>query len=262
MTTKIFQIDAFTNKMFGGNPAAICPLKEWIPNETMLQIAKENNLAETAFFVHDKDNLFQLRWFTPEVEIDLCGHATLASAYVILNCLNHDFDTVNFDTLSGRLIVKRIEDGLQMDLPSRPPQPAELPEIIRDSLSIQPHMVFKSRDYMLVYKDENEVASLHVNANKISAINLDPGGIIVTAKGDQVDFVSRFFTPGASVFEDPVTGSAHCTLTPYWANELNKNKLKALQISERRGNLDCELKGDRVIISGQAVKYLEGKIKI
>ena len=262
MTIKIFQIDAFTKELFGGNPAAVCPLDEWLPNETMLKIAKENNLAETAFFIHDRDNIFQLKWFTPEVEIDLCGHATLASAYVILHCLNNHFDTVYFDTMSGRLVVKKHNGKLQMDLPSRPPQPSELPKIISDSLSLQPEKVLKSRDYLLVYKNEQEVSSLKVNANKLAEINLDPGGIIVTGKGDQIDFVSRFFTPGASVFEDPVTGSAHCTLTPYWAKVLNKTKMKAFQISERRGELDCELVGDRVIIYGSAVKYLEGTITI
>ena len=262
MTIKLFQIDAFTDQLFGGNPAAVCPLDEWLSKDIMLKIAKENNLAETAFFVHDHDNVFQLKWFTPEIEIDLCGHATLASAYVILNCLNYDFEVVVFETMSGILKVKRSGDQLQMDLPSRPPIPSDLPNVISDSLSIQPQEILKSRDYMLLYKSEEELAKLKVDQNKLAELNLDPGGIIVTAPGDHSDFVSRFFTPGASVFEDPVTGSAHCTLTPYWADKLNKNSLKAIQISDRRGYLDCELKGERVIITGSAVKYLEGSIEI
>lgn len=262
MTIKIFQIDAFTNKLFGGNPAAVCPLKEWLSDNVLLSIAKENNLAETAYFIHKHNNVFHLRWFTPEVEIDLCGHATLASAYVIINCLNYDFESVIFETMSGELVVSKKGDFLEMDFPSRPPDKAQLPEIIAQSLSKQPTQVFKARDYMLLYDSEKDILDLNVSASILEQINLDLGGIIVTAKGDDSDFVSRFFTPGAAVFEDPVTGSAHCTLVPFWAERFNKTDLHAFQVSERKGELFCKLKNDRVLIKGSAVKYLEGKIEI
>ncbi len=262
MTVDIFQIDAFTNKLFGGNPAAVCPLQDWLSDAVLLNIAKENNLAETAYFIHKHDNVFHLRWFTPEIEIDLCGHATLASAYVILNCLDYDFDTVIFQTLSGELTVSRSGEFLEMDFPSRPPQDSELPEIIKNSLSKQPTNVYKARDYVLLYDSENELKDLKVSASILEQINLDPGGIIVTAKGNNSDFVSRFFTPGAAVFEDPVTGSAHSTLVPFWAERLEKNELHAFQISDRKGELFCKLVKDRVIIRGNAVKYLQGTIEI
>jgi predicted PhzF superfamily epimerase YddE/YHI9 len=262
MTVDIFQIDAFTNKLFGGNPAAVCPLQDWLSDAVLLNIAKENNLAETAYFIHKHDNVFHLRWFTPEIEIDLCGHATLASAYVILNCLDYDFNTVIFQTLSGELTVSRSGEFLEMDFPSRPPQDSELPEIIKNSLSKQPTNVYKARDYVLLYDSENELKDLKVSASILEQINLDPGGIIVTAKGNNSDFVSRFFTPGAAVFEDPVTGSAHCTLVPFWAERLEKNELHAFQISDRKGELFCKLVKDRVIIRGNAVKYLQGTIEI
>jgi PhzF family phenazine biosynthesis protein len=262
MTIDIFQIDAFTDKLFGGNQAAVCPLKEWLPDEVLLNIAIENNLAETAYFIHKRDNVFHLRWFTPEIEMDLCGHATMASAFVILNCLDYDFESVVFETLSGDLIVSQRGDFLEMELPSRPPSKAELPTIIANALSKQPNEVFKARDYLLVYDSENDIQKLKVSASVLEQINIDPGGIIVTAKGDHSDFVSRFFTPGASVFEDPVTGSAHCTLVPFWADRFQKNELHALQISERKGELLCKLVGNRVFIKGKAIKYLEGTIEI
>ena len=262
MTIDIYQIDAFTDKVFGGNPAAVCPLKKWLPDHTLLNIAKENNLAETAFFIHLGENKFHLRWFTPEIEMDLCGHATLASAFVILNCLDFNFNTVVFQTMSGELTVSRIEHFLEMDFPSRPPNKTVLPEIISKSLSIQPNEVYKARDYVLIYDSENDVRNLTVSATILEQINLNPGGIIVTAKGNDCDFVSRFFTPGAAVFEDPVTGSAHCTLVPFWAGRLGKNDLHAFQISDRKGELFCKLVGNRVSIKGTAVKYLQGIINI
>ena len=262
MQIDIYQIDAFTDKLFGGNPAAVCPLKEWLKDDILLNIAKENNLAETAYFIHKQDNVFHLRWFTPEIEMDLCGHATLASAYVILNCLDYDFETVIFKTMSGELKVSRCDKFLEMDFPSRPPKPSELPDIIKTSLSKQPSEIYKSRDYVLLYDSENDIKNLKVSASILEGINLDPGGIIVTAKGNRSDFVSRFFTPRAAVFEDPVTGSAHCTLVPFWANRLNKNKLHARQISERKGELFCRLQDSRVFIKGMAVKYLKGEIEL
>lgn len=262
MTIDIFQIDAFTDKLFGGNPAAVCPLKQWLPDNALLNIAKENNLAETAFFVHKENNLFHLRWFTPEIEMDLCGHATLASAYVIFNDINFKSDEVIFDSMSGKLAVKKVGNQLEINFPSRPPSPSQLPEVISKALSIQPVEIFKARDYVLVYSSENDIKNLKVSASVLNEINIDPGGIIVTSEGKNSDFVSRFFTPGASVFEDPVTGSAHCTLVPFWANRLNKNELHAFQISERKGELFCKLIEDRVTIKGSAVKYLQGKIVV
>ena len=262
MEIDIFQIDAFTSTVFGGNPAAVCPLKEWLPDEILLNIAKENNLAETAYFVHKGGNKFHLRWFTPEIEMDLCGHATLASAYVIFNYLDYNLSEINFDSASGILIVRQSGSQIEMNFPSRPPSKSQLPEVISQSLSIQPQEVFKARDFMLIYGSQEDIQQLKVNASQLAHINLDPGGIIVTAKGKNSDFVSRFFTPGASVFEDPVTGSAHCTLVPYWAKILNKQELKAIQLSDRQGELSCRLQNNRVYIKGTAIKYLKGKIEI
>lgn len=264
MTLKIFQIDAFTNKLFGGNPAAVCPLENWIKDETLQNIAIENNLAETAFFVQLSNNHFHLRWFTPEFEIDLCGHATLASAFVIFNEIGNDSDDIFFDTKSGLLKVSKNGDYLELDFPSRPPKKEKLPKIISDGLNIQPKEIWKARDYLLVYDSEDEIKRIEPNIAILNQININPGGIIVTAKAKSkdIDFVSRFFTPQAAVFEDPVTGSAHCTLIPFWANKLNKKKLSALQISERKGELICELRNDRVIIRGKAIKYFEGTIEL
>ncbi|MDJ0646305.1 MAG: PhzF family phenazine biosynthesis protein, partial [Flavobacteriaceae bacterium] len=237
MVLDIYQVDAFTGNVFGGNPAAICPLEKWLPDTTLLKIAKENNLAETAYFVQQNNGNYHLRWFTPRIEMDLCGHATLASAYVLFEELGYSRDTIFFETHSGILKVKKNNDFLEMDFPSRPATKTYLPEIIRDSLNIQPIEVYRDRDYLLVYEHEKEIRSLRPNQAILTRINLDPGGIIVTAKGNNVDFVSRFFTPQAPIFEDPVTGSAHCTLTPYWAKRLNKLELHALQVSERVGEL-------------------------
>ena len=260
MQLDIFQIDAFTNEVFGGNPAAVCPLKEWLPTKTLLNIAKENNLAETAYFVKLKNGNYHLRWFTPRIEMDLCGHATLAVAFVLFECLGYDKEIISFETLSGKLNVKKDGDLLEMNFPSRPPKPAKLPKIIKDSLNIQPVEVYKNRDYLLVYKSEDAIENIKPDQALLSQINLDPGGIIVTSKGNKVDFVSRFFTPQAPIFEDPVTGSAHCTLTPFWAHRLNKKEMHALQISDRIGELFCKLENNRVFIKGKAVKYLKGQI--
>jgi PhzF family phenazine biosynthesis protein len=262
MTIDIYQIDAFTTQLFQGNPAAVCPLKEWLPFDMLLNIAKENNLAETAYFVHKHDNVFHLRWFTPEIEMDLCGHATLASAYVISECMDYEFDTIVFETLSGDLIVKKTGDQLEMSFPLRPPEFTTLPEIIKNSLNMYPKEVLKARDYLLVYNSEKDILRLKVNAAILDKINLDPRGIIVTAKGNNSDFVSRFFTPGAAVFEDSVTGSAHCTLVPFWAERLNKTTLHARQVSQRGGDLYCKLENKRVFIKGSAIKYLQGQIDI
>ncbi len=261
---KIFQIDTFTNSVFGGNPAAVCPLNCWLEDHVLQQIAIENNLAETAFFIQLDKNLFHLRWFTPECEMDLCGHATLASAYVIFEELGFSSNKIEFKTQSGLLTVEKEHDLFTLYFPSRPAEKSALPKTISEGLNIQPKEVWKARDYLLVYDYEEDVRNIRPNQAILNKINLDPGGIIVTAPGTagSVDFVSRFFTPQASIFEDPVTGSAHCTLIPFWADRLNKTKLRALQLSKRGGELFCTLNGDRVEISGKAVKYLQGMIEM
>jgi len=264
MKINIYQIDAFTDKLFSGNPAAVCPLENWLADEILQNIAIENNLAETAFFVPLSKNRYHLRWFTPEIEMDLCGHATLASAFVIFNELGNNNNEILFDTQSGLLTVKKIRDYLELDFPSRPPKKADLPKIIRDGLNIQPKEIWKARDYLLIYDSQEDIKRIQPNIAILNQININPGGIIVSALGDSknVDFVSRLFTPQATVFEDPVTGSAHCTLIPFWAERLNKTKLRALQISQRGGELICQLNNDRVAIRGKAVKYLEGTIQL
>lgn len=257
MKLELYQIDAFTNQIFGGNPACVVPLQEWLPDAVLLQIAKENAVAETAFFI-PKDNQFQLRWFTPDIEMDLCGHATLATAHALKTILNHKENSIVFETLSGDLTVTIEGEFYTLDFPSRMPIPAELPQIISQSLSIQPKEVLKSRDYVLVFESEEDIKNIHINRSIIDQINLDPGGLIITAKGTNSDFVSRFFTPQSTHFEDPVTGSAHCSLIPYWAKELNKTNLEAFQLSDRVGHLYCEFHGKRVKISGQAKTYSVG----
>jgi len=257
---KIYQVNAFTDILFKGNPACVVPLKEWLPDEILLKIAKENAVAETAYFIEHKDH-FHLRWFTPDIEMDLCGHATLAASHIIKSELNST-DEIKFRTLSGDLFVCCKEGLYNLNLPSRQAISAELPNVIKSSLSIQPEYVLKSRDYLLVYKKEQDIKALDINRNNFDKINLGHGGVIATAKGDNVDFVSRFFTPQATILEDPVTGSAHCSLIPYWANILSKDKLIASQCSERGGILYCKNKGERVIISGKAITYSKGMFRI
>lgn len=261
MKLNLYQIDAFTDRIFGGNPACVVPLDSWLPDDILLKIAKENAVAETAFFV-DQGNKIHLRWFTPEIEMDLCGHATLATAHCLKKILNYKNDEIIFKTLSGDLTVLIDKDSYAMNFPSRMPIADNLPETISKSLNIKPQEVLKSRDYILVYNNETEVRNIKIDRMLFDQINLDPGGVVVTAIGDNCDFVSRFFTPQASILEDPVTGSAHCSLIPFWAARLNKSKLNALQVSERIGTLFCEDKGDRVLISGQARTYSIGNIWI
>lgn len=262
MKIPIYQIDAFTNKLFRGNPAAVCPLEEWLPDDTLQNIAIENNLAETAFFTKLDDHSYHLRWFTPEIEMDLCGHATLASAYVIFEELDFQHETIIFETLSGQLSVKKEAGLLELNFPSRVPVEASLPPIISNALNIQPKHVLKARDFVLVYESEEDIKNIKPDIALLNTFNLDPGGIIITAPGHDVDFVSRFFTPQAAIFEDPVTGSAHCSLISYWADRLNKTSLLAQQLSERGGELFCELVGDRVNIRGNAVLYMKGNINL
>ena len=259
MKLELYQIDAFTDKMFGGNPACVVPLKRWLPDDILLKIAKENAVSETAFFV-DNTNKIDLRCFTPEIEMDLCGHATLAAAHCLKSILNYPNDRIVFKTLSGDLTVLLKNNLYYLDLPSRMPLAAELPEIIKKSLNIQPTEVYKSRDYVLIYDTEQDIKNIKVERQIFNQINLDPGGVIVTAKGEKCDFVSRFFTPQASILEDPVTGSAHCSLIPFWSARLKKKELNAIQISVRMGKLQCQNKKDRVIISGKAKTYSIGNL--
>jgi PhzF family phenazine biosynthesis protein len=254
----LYQVDAFTDHVFGGNPACVIPLEKWLPDEQLLLLARENAVAETAFFISQGDR-FSLRWFTPEIEMDLCGHATLASAHVIKIFLGHQQDRILFDSASGPLEVS-FKDGLYvLDFPSRKPVETALPDIISRALDRQPLAVLKARDYVLVYGTEEDIQHIRVDRQVFDQINLDPGGIVITAPGSISDFVSRFFTPQASIMEDPVTGSAHCSLIPYWSERLQKKELTARQLSERIGTLHCTDNGERVLIAGNARTYSAGK---
>jgi len=261
MKLDLYQIDAFTDKVFGGNPACIVPLDEWLPDDILLKIAKENAVAETAYFI-EYDDKVHLRWFTPEVEMDLCGHATLAAAYVLKEFLNFGNENIIFTSKSGELIVSSNDNLLTMNFPSRKPVAASLPDLISKSLNIQPKFTLKARDYLLVYETEQDIVDVKINSQQFDQVNLSPGGVIITAKGENSDFVSRFFTPQTSILEDPVTGSSHCSLIPYWSEQLYKKEMIALQLSARQGKLICEDKGDRVLISGTAKTYLKGSITI
>jgi len=258
MELSIFQVDAFSDKVFGGNPAAICPLEHWLPDATLQSIANENNLAETAYFVGSGGGRYHLRWFTPAVEIDLCGHATLASAHVLFHELGVLGDTVYFDTKSGELKVKREGDLLVMDFPSRPPIQVTVEPGLVEAMGGKPREILAARDCLLAYDSEEEVLALQPDMNAL--LKLNQFAFIATARGKNCDFVSRFFAPKQGIPEDPVTGSAHCTLIPYWAEKLGKNTLHARQISARGGELFCKLAGDRVEIAGHAVLYLKGSI--
>ncbi len=259
MEISLYQIDAFASKLFEGNPAAVCPLDEWLPDDTMQAIAAENNLSETAFFVPTSSG-FHIRWFTPVSEVDLCGHATLASAYVlfdILNCLN---DRIEFKSKSGLLAVTRENEWLVMDFPAQPPEPCEVPREIAAAFAASPAESLKSEDYMVVFEREADIKSAAPDFELLK--KLDLRGVIITAKSDRYDFVARFFAPQYGIPEDPVTGSAYTQLTPYWASKTGKKKFRAKQLSPRGGELTCELRNDRVLIAGKAIKYMEGKIYI
>lgn len=250
-----FEIHSFTKEIYHGNPAGVCPLDQWIDDESMQRIAAENKLSETAFFV-PRDDHYELRWFTPKVEVDLCGHATLATAYVLFDHLGQEGDTIVFQTKSGELTVRKDGEFMIMDFPSRPAVTTDIPDHMITGLGRNVDKVFKSRDYMVVLESEQEVRELSPNFSELELI--DCTGIIVTAPGDEVDFVSRFFAPKVGVPEDPVTGSAHSTLTPYWAERLGKERLTARQVSDRGGELWCHQAGDRVQIAGHAVLYVKG----
>jgi PhzF family phenazine biosynthesis protein len=260
MKIPFYQVDAFSGKVFGGNPAAICILEYWLDTDVLQSIAAENNLSETAFLVPKSTGLYDLRWFTPAMEVDLCGHATLASAFVIFSFVDSVLSSVDFQTKSGPLSVARSGELLSMDFPARKPEPAEKSPLIVQALGAEPLEVLKSRDLLAVFKDESTIKNIKPDFNKL--MQMDTFAVIVTAKGEKSDFVSRFFAPKAGIDEDPVTGSAHCTLIPYWAERLGKDHLHAFQLSKRGGELFCENAGDRVRIAGRAVLYAKGELHL
>ncbi len=262
MKLLLFQVDAFTGRVFGGNPAAVVLLEHWLDDAVLQAIAAENNLSETAFLVGG-DGRYRIRWLTPTSEVDLCGHATLASGWVVLNRLEPGRGEVSFASNSGPLRVIAEGDGgrLTLDFPSRLPEPAEGSRaVVAQALGSEPLALLASRDYLALFESEEQVRALRPDMARVAA--LDRMAVIATARGSDCDFVSRFFAPSVGVPEDPVTGSAHCTLVPFWAERLGKTRLFARQVSQRGGELWCELRGDRVSIAGQAALYLEGTIDV
>lgn len=259
MEIRIYQVDAFANKTFEGNPAAVCPLDTWLPNELLQQIAEENNLSETAFFVAENES-FALRWFTPEEEVDLCGHATLASAHVLFHHLGYSKESISFYTKSGILKVKRAESGYSMSFPASLPEPTKIPHELAVGLGIKPKLTLAAFDYIVVLENEAQVQAITPDLSMLQ--KLDLRGVVITALGDEVDFVSRCFFPSLSVNEDPVTGSAHCELAPYWSKQLGKNQLIGQQLSKRTGLVKCKVIDDKVILEGNAVDYMSGIIRI
>lgn len=260
MKLKLYIADAFTNKLFGGNPAAVCPLDAWLPDELMQKIAAENNLAETAFIVKESEG-YRIRWFTPAVEVALCGHATLATAHIFYTELGHTGNEIAFNSLSGVLKVYNPQPGTYtLDFPADNITLLETaPTRLLEALGVQSNEVYKtSFDYLVVLQNQQAVEATSPDFKALNKI--EARGIIVTAKGDEADFVSRFFAPQSGIDEDPVTGSAHTALVTYWAEKLGKHTMKAIQLSKRRGYLDCELKGPRVLLSGNAVTYMRGEI--
>lgn len=259
MVLKYYIVDAFTDKLFEGNQAGVCLLDEWLDDEAMQNIASENNLAETAFVVA-RDDHYDLRWFTPETEIDLCGHATLASAFVISNFVDSSTVKMDFHTMSGKLSVEKKADLFEMDFPARMPTPIPITQLMEQSIGVPVQEAYLSRDMLLLVDSEQQVKDLQPDLSLVSKLS-DCFALIVTAKGEQVDFVSRFFAPNAGIPEDPVTGSSHSTLIPFWAQKLKKEKMIAKQLSKRGGTLYCEHQNDRVIIAGKAILYLQGDIR-
>ena len=259
MRLPIYQIDAFTNRLFGGNPAAVVLLDTWLSTDLMQAIAAENNLADTAFVI-PRPAEAPLRWFTPAVEVDLCGHATLAAAYVLFEHHFRDRDVLTFETLSGTVAVRRNAQRLSLDFPARPGVPVDVSAELVQALGVRPREAYLARDLMAVLDSESAVRDLVPDLARTAA--LEAFAVIVTAPGHDVDFVSRFFAPRSGIAEDPVTGSAHCTLVPYWAERLGRQTLAARQVSARGGELECELRGDRVWISGTCVEYLRGEISV
>jgi PhzF family phenazine biosynthesis protein len=260
MKLALYQVDAFTSRLFRGNPAAVVPMNQWLPDELLQAIAAENNLAETAFVI-PQTNVCPLRWFTPTLEMDLCGHATLAAAFVLLREYFPSREQVTFATRSGELIVARAGGGLlMMEFPARPGKPVQVSADLVSALGARPRQALQARDLLAIFDSESQVRAIRPNFERIAA--LDAFAVIVAAPGEDADFVSRFFAPKAGVPEDAVTGSAHCTLIPFWAARLGKRNLLARQLSRRGGELRCELRGERVAIGGEAVEYLRGEIAL
>jgi PhzF family phenazine biosynthesis protein len=259
MKLPLYHIDAFTSRVFSGNPAAVVPLARWLADDTLQGIAAENNLSETAFIL-GAHGQYEIRWLTPTTEVDLCGHATLAAAHVVLTVLEPGSNTVSFRSKSGPLTVARDGDLLALDFPARPPKPLPVAEALTAALGRAPREVWAAQYVMAVFDTEEEVRSLQPDRERVAA--LEYFAMIVTAPGREADFVSRFFAPRQGIPEDPVTGRSHCTLVPYWARRLGKSRLHALQVSPRGGELHCEDHGDRVKIAGRSVQYLEGTIEV
>lgn len=260
MKVKFYQVDAFTDKLFGGNPAGVCPLDEWLADEVMQNIAFENNLAETAFFVNNGAD-YEIRWFTPLAEVELCGHATLASAHILFDYMDYNRKEIIFHSKSGELKVRKDNGKLTLNFPTDIIRKIDTPDDLVRAIGKTPIETLKGKtDFMMVYSSQKEIEEIEPDFELIKKYNAR--GVVVTAKGDKTDFVSRFFAPMVGINEDPVTGSAHTTLTPYWAGVLGKKEMTAMQLSKRKGYLNCKLINGRVEISGKAVTYLEGSIKI
>ena len=259
MKLTIYQIDAFANELFKGNPAAVVPLNNWLDDQLMQKIAEENNLSETAFFVPTETG-FHIRWFTPQYEVNLCGHATLATSFVIFNYMGYNKDQILFQSKSGELTIGKKDDEIEMDFPIMSPKRCKTPQGIVDAFGKAPSVCLLNEDYIAVYDDENFVKTVKPNFEKIK--QLDQRAVMVTAKSEQYDFVSRFFIPNHGIDEDPVTGSSFTKLIPYWARVLQKSKFVAKQVSKRGGVVRCQIEGDRVKISGRAILYLKGEIYI
>ncbi len=254
-----FIVDAFAAQPFSGNPAAVCPLPHWLPDALMQAIAAEHQLSETAFFVREGAD-YALRWFTPKAEVALCGHATLAAAHVLFSHLGAEDEQLRFHTRSGVLVVQRLADGLAMDFPASTPQPCDAPAALLQGLGIAPVEVLAAEDYLVVYRNEAELRSLSPDLSPL--LQLPLRGVIATAPSEEFDFVSRFFGPKLGIDEDPVTGSAHCQLAPYWARRLGRPRLRAWQASARGGEVGCELLGERVRLQGKAVTFSAGEIQL
>lgn len=260
MKIKLYQVDAFAEKLFMGNPAAVCVLNNFLPDPILQNIAMENNLSETAFIVKKK-NVFHIRWFTPLMEVDLCGHATLAASHVILNHLNYKENVIHFTSKSGDLYVKKDKKQLVLNFPCDRIKKIKTPNVLIDGIGISPEETYKGvSDYMMIYKDQKQIEKIKPDFKCL--LQTGVRGVIVTAKGKDADFVSRFFGPGVGIDEDPVTGSAHTTLIPYWSKKLGKDKMTAIQLSKRKGVLQCRYLNDRVEIGGKAITYLIGEIEV
>jgi len=259
MKLQLFQVDAFTHAIFGGNPAAVCPLTTWLSAEVMQAIAIENNLAETAFYCRENNGIYTIRWFTPMMEVDLCGHATLAAAHVMFQHMGFQGSEIVFNSRSGELRVTRNDDWLQLDFPTDIIQEIIITQDLTECFDVKPvHALRGKTDYLLIFETEEQIRNLKPDFGKIAKLSVR--GVIVTAKGGETDFVSRFFAPQSGIPEDPVTGSAHTSLVPFWANRLQKDEFTAMQLSPRGGYLRCFFQGSRVLISGQAKTYLVGEI--